>query len=166
MLCTLLLHGGVVLPLRWHSYGHCSLQCDAHAILVVWPLGATVLILDVVHFVDGHTTEHSVVIMLVITGIFFLSPVGCGVPSRPENGSVQSLDISQGTQQGSEIFFTCNTSYVPAGNMITTCASDGMWNPDPATFVCICMFIHCIAALTPWIKKLPASDFTSCTVGR
>ena len=59
-----------MLPLCWHSYGHYSLQCDALAILVVWPLGATVLILDVVHFVDGHTTQYSVVIMLVITGIF------------------------------------------------------------------------------------------------
>jgi len=71
------------------------------------------------------------------------SPVGCGVPSHPENGFVQSLNTSQGTQQGSEIFFGCNTSYIPAGNMIATCALDRMWNPDPATFMCICKFIHC-----------------------
>ena len=129
-----------------HSYGHCSLRCGAHAIVAT--IGATVLILDVEHYVVGHTTEHSVAIMLVMTAIFFPSPVGCGVPHRPENGFVQSLDISQGTQQGSEIFFTCNTSYVPARNMIATCASDGMWNPDPATFACICTFIHC-SSLNP-----------------
>jgi len=72
---------------------------------------------------------------------YLFSPVGCGAPFHPENGSVQSLDISQGTQQGSEIVFSCNTSYVPAGNMMSVCGSDGMWNPDPATFVCICKFI-------------------------
>jgi len=71
-----------------------------------------------------------------MTGTFSLSPVGCGAPSRPENGSTQSLDISRGTQQGSAIFFGCNASYVPPGNMTSVCASNGMWNPDPATFVC------------------------------
>ena len=86
--------------------------------------------------------------MLVMTAIFFPSPVGCGVPHHPENGFVQSLDISQGTQQGSEISFSCNTSFVPAGNMTSTCALDGMWNPDPATFACICTFIHC-SSLNP-----------------
>jgi len=40
--------------------------------------------------------------------------VGCGVPSHPENGSVQSLDISQSTGEGSQILFSCNNVLFPS----------------------------------------------------
>ena len=40
------------------------------------------------------------------------------------------------TLEGAEIFFKCNTGFVPAGRMMTVCRADGRWNPDPATLVC------------------------------
>ena len=43
--------------------------------------------------------------------------------------------------EGAEILFRCNPGFVPAGNMTAVCGTDGRWNPDPATLVCICKII-------------------------
>ena len=34
------------------------------------------------------------------------------------------------------IVFGCNPGFVPAGNMIAVCTSDGRWNPNPAEVRC------------------------------
>ena len=63
----------------------------------------------------------------------YFSSVSCGSPITPDNGSIEA---HQNTLEGTEIFFKCNPRFVPAGMMRAVCASDGRWNPDPATLVC------------------------------
>jgi len=139
------------------SPGLIPLTTTATSAMVTLPYN----VMHTVSIVVTNCNGSSSVVMETIPAI-----VGCGEPSHPENGFVQSLDISQGTQQGSEIFFGCNTSYIPAGNMISTCASDRMWNPDPATFMCICKFIHCSSLNALHEIYHETSDFTFCYVGR
>jgi len=50
-----------VVVFSMHSYGQCSLQCLEHVILVLWPLGATVPVFNIVHFV---VQQHNVVLPL------------------------------------------------------------------------------------------------------
>jgi len=72
------------------------------------------------------------------TAITFL-PVNCGIPTEPLNGTIESF---QSTLGGAEIFFMCNSRFVPAGRMRANCTSpdgvttDGTWSPDPATLTC------------------------------
>ena len=61
------------------------------------------------------------------------------MPAAPDNGSIVTVPNTLG---GAEIFFRCNTGFVPTGNMMAVCTSDGIspngtWTPDPATLVCI-----------------------------
>ena len=61
------------------------------------------------------------------------------MPVVPVNGSIVAIPSTLG---GTEIIFRCNTGFVPTGNMTAVCTSDGVssngtWNPDPATLVCI-----------------------------
>ena len=71
----------------------------------------------------------------------FLSPVNCGVPRAPENGSIENFQ-SISTVGGAQIFFRCSPGYFPAGRMTATCVSPdgisavGTWTPDPADLVC------------------------------
>ena len=60
-------------------------------------------------------------------------PVSCGRPITPGNGSI---DTYQSTLEGTEIFFKCNSGFVPAERTRALCTSDGRWNPDPAGLVC------------------------------
>ena len=59
--------------------------------------------------------------------------VGCGSPTAPENASI---DPYQNTTEGAEVFFRCNSGFVPTGRMRAVCGADGRWNPDPAGLVC------------------------------
>ena len=73
--------------------------------------------------------------------INFLPPVNCGIPRAPENGIIENM-LSISTVGGAQIFFRCNSGYVPAGNMMATCVSPdgisavGTWTPDPVDLVC------------------------------
>ena len=56
-------------------------------------------------------------------------PVDCGVPDPPVNGSF--VGSIEDTSEGSMIFYKCNDSLFPIGNLPSTCGSNGMWNPNP-----------------------------------
>ena len=69
----------------------------------------------------------------------FLPLVNCGMPVAPGNGSIVNIRSTLG---GTEMFFRCDTGFVPTGSMRTVCTSDGIspngtWTPNPATIVCI-----------------------------
>ena len=49
-----------------------------------------------------------------------------------------SIETYQNTTEGAEIFFRCNTGFVPAENMTAVCGADQRWSPDPDTLVCTC----------------------------
>ena len=51
----------------------------------------------------------------------------------PMNGSIGHY-IS--TVEGSVVVFYCNEGLIPAGQMNTTCASNGSWTPNPAELIC------------------------------
>ena len=76
--------------------------------------------------------------LLVAFCTLLYTPVSCGQPVTPDNGSIEAY---QNTTQGAEIFFKCNPGFVPAGRMRAVCGADGRWNPDPATLVCTCEII-------------------------
>ena len=71
----------------------------------------------------------------LITKFDLSTPVNCSDPTVPVNGSIEEY---QNTTEGAEIVFGCDLGHSPAGQMRATCASDGRWNPDPATLMCIC----------------------------
>ena len=52
-----------------------------------------------------------------------------------------SIELYQNTTEGAEIFFSCNPGFVLAGRMTATCASNGMWTPDPASLTCTCEYL-------------------------
>ena len=62
-----------------------------------------------------------------------LSPVNCGMPNRPVNGSIQT---PQSTLGGSVVDFGCTTGFIPAERMMATCTLNGTWSPDPGTLMC------------------------------
>ena len=62
-------------------------------------------------------------------------PANCGNPIVPTNGFIVPY---QNTTVGAKILFGCDSGYFPTENMTAVCASDGRWNPDPATLVCTC----------------------------
>ena len=69
---------------------------------------------------------------------FLLLPVNCSDPTLPTDGSI---DPYQNTTEGSEIFFRCNSMFVPSTRMTATCTSNGMWTPHPASFTCTCEYL-------------------------
>ena len=62
-----------------------------------------------------------------------LSPVNCGMPNRPVNGSIQT---PQSTLGGSVVEFGCAPGFIPAERMMATCTLNGTWSPDPGTLMC------------------------------
>ena len=62
-----------------------------------------------------------------------LSPVDCGMPNRPVNGSIRT---SQSTLGGSVVEFGCAPGFIPSERMMATCALNGTWSPDPGTLMC------------------------------
>ena len=59
--------------------------------------------------------------------------VDCGDPSPPLNGLVMAYDS---TLEGSWIVFQCSPGFVPSQQMMSVCAANGSWTPDPAELVC------------------------------
>ena len=49
-----------------------------------------------------------------------------------------SIEPYQNTTEGADISFRCNLMFVPSTRMTATCASNGMWTPDPASLTCTC----------------------------
>ena len=68
---------------------------------------------------------------------FFLSPVNCGDPTSPMNGSIEPY---QNTTEGAEISFMCNPMFVPTERMRAVCGADQRWSPDPADYRCTCEY--------------------------
>ena len=64
--------------------------------------------------------------------IWFL-PVDCGDPSLPMNGVVMAYDS---TLEGSQIVFQCGPGFVPSQQMMSVCAANGIWTPNPAGLEC------------------------------
>ena len=77
--------------------------------------------------------------LLACVSYLLLPPVNCSDPTPPMDGSI---DPYQNTTEGAEIFFRCNPGFVPAGRMTATCASNGVWTPDPASFTCTREYIY------------------------
>ena len=60
-------------------------------------------------------------------------PADCGDPSLPVNGFVMAYDS---TLEGSQIVFQCNPGLVPSQQIVSVCAANESWTPDPAELVC------------------------------
>ena len=58
----------------------------------------------------------------------------CGAPLPPVNGSL--LQSHTNTTEGSVVVFQCDPGFVPEGEMISVCGSDGQWTPDPGDVTC------------------------------
>ena len=52
-----------------------------------------------------------------------------------------SIDPYQNTTEGAEISFMCSAGYATVWRMAATCASNGMWTPDPGSLTCICEYL-------------------------
>ena len=64
--------------------------------------------------------------------IWFI-PADCGDPSPPMDGFVMAYDS---TLEGSQIVFQCNPGRVPSQQIMSVCAANNSWTPDPADLVC------------------------------
>ena len=58
----------------------------------------------------------------------------CSYPVIGMNIIVDSY--STGGLEGSQIWYNCETGFVPRDKMIATCSHNGSWTPDPANLVC------------------------------
>ena len=74
-------------------------------------------------------------------------PADCGDPSLPVNGFVMAYDS---TLEGSQIVFQCSPGFVPSQEMMSVCAADGSWIPDPAELECrgtqLCHYDDCLTS--------------------
>ena len=52
-----------------------------------------------------------------------------------------SIDPYQNTTEGAEISFGCNPMFVPSTRTTATCASNGMWTPNPFSITCTCEYL-------------------------
>ena len=50
------------------------------------------------------------------------------------------------TLEGSQIVFQCNPEFVPSQQMMSVCAANGSWTPDPAELECkgIWLYYDCL----------------------
>ena len=64
--------------------------------------------------------------------LFYSSPVDCGSPCNPQNGSVTSYT---GTTNGSVAFYSCDPGLVPEMGRRAVCTGNG-WSPNPADLSC------------------------------
>ena len=64
---------------------------------------------------------------------YIFYPANCSDPTALRNGLIEAY---QNTLEGAEIFFKCNSGFVPAGRTRAVCGADGRWNPDPADHRC------------------------------
>ena len=63
-----------------------------------------------------------------------LSSVGCGPPTPPPRGSLEDLTSSQ---EGAVVTFQCSPGLVPSQQMMSVCAANGSWTPNPAELTCV-----------------------------
>ena len=63
----------------------------------------------------------------------FTVVVGCGLPTPPPRGS---LGDHSSSQEGAMVIFQCSPGLVPSQQMLSVCATNGNWTPDPAELVC------------------------------
>ena len=75
----------------------------------------------------GHVVMYYIVACVYYDEVF--SPVNCSDPTPPVDGSI--------FQNTAEIFFRCNSMFVSPTRMTATCASSGMWTPDPGSLTCL-----------------------------
>ena len=61
--------------------------------------------------------------------------VHCPDPTIGMNVIVDGYDTSGGLE-GSQIWYHCETGFVPRDRMIATCSCNGSWMPDPTTLRC------------------------------
>ena len=64
--------------------------------------------------------------------VYLTSSVDCGEPRPPPHGSLESYT---NTMEGLEVFYSCDTSFVPEGRMRSVCTRNG-WSPNPADLNC------------------------------
>ena len=64
--------------------------------------------------------------------LFYSSPVDCGSPCNPRNGSVTSYT---GTTNDSVAFYSCDPGLVPEMGRRAVCTGNG-WSPNPADLSC------------------------------
>ena len=62
------------------------------------------------------------------------SSADCGDPSQPVNGDAMA---HESTLEDSNIFFQCNPGFFPSMQMMSVCAHNGSWTPDPANLTCM-----------------------------
>ena len=62
------------------------------------------------------------------------SSADCGDPSCPVNGDVMA---HESTLEDSSIFFQCSPGFSPSVQMMSVCAANGSWTPDPAILTCM-----------------------------
>ena len=72
--------------------------------------------------------------VICIATVPIIYSVGCGPPPPPPRGSLGDLTSSQ---QGAVVTFQCNPGLVPSQQMMSVCAADGSWTPDPAEQTCM-----------------------------
>jgi len=85
--------------------------------------------------------------------------VNCSDPATPGNGFIEP---HQNTTEGAEIYFRCNSQFVPSTTMISTCGADGRWNPDPATHMCTCECPPMVYTLAYIYISVFVSKFVAC----
>ena len=91
----------------------------------------TVLIITIVTLDNTLLLERGGLIFRIL---YCLIPADCGDPSPPANGFVM---VSDSTLEGSQIVFQCNSGLAPSQQMMSVCAANGSWTPDPAELVCM-----------------------------
>ena len=65
--------------------------------------------------------------------LLVLYTVGCGDPIPPSSGTLEHYNS---TEEGSKVFYRCNSGLAPKEQMAAVCAPDGGWNPNPADLQC------------------------------
>ena len=68
-----------------------------------------------------------------------LTPVDCGPPPVPWNGSLESYT---NTTEGSVVFYSCDPGLVPVMRMMSVCTGSG-WSPNPGALNCSIGMLQC-----------------------
>ena len=97
----------------------------------------------------GNVSEH----VLVHVSTNFPTSIHCTERcSYPVIGMNVIVDgySSSGGLEGSQIWYHCETGFVPRDRIIATCSHNGSWTPDPANLVCEGTYI--IKIMTTYIN--------------
>jgi len=69
---------------------------------------------------------------VVVNGSNISTPVDCGPPPAPLNGSLESYTS---TTERSVVSYSCDRGLVPEGSLMSSCTRSG-WDPNPALTNC------------------------------